>query len=126
MNGRLNCLLEEYFSNRSSFLGDNKKQVHMEGYAVTAQCMALVRDNCLIPTKDAPELGYIRESSDKQYVPDVYYKVSEEFKCPTLKVHRHLFVVLLSSKGNQGQRLTFISLCFCLITTRKFYFYLIW
>lgn len=47
----------------------------MEGYAVSAQCMALVRDDCLIPTRDAPELGYIRESSDKQYVPDVYYKV---------------------------------------------------
>lgn len=40
------------------------------------QCMALVRDNCLVPTKDAPELGYVRESSDRQYVPDVYYKVS--------------------------------------------------
>jgi len=48
----------------------------MEGYAVSAQCMALVRDNCLIPTKDAPELGYVRESTDKQYVPDVFYKVS--------------------------------------------------
>lgn len=55
--------------------GDKLKQVHMEGYAVSAQCMALVRDDCLIPTRDAPELGYIRESSDKQYVPDVYYKV---------------------------------------------------
>lgn len=48
----------------------------MEGYAVSAQCMALVRDNCLLPTKDAPELGYVRESTDKQFVPDVYYKVS--------------------------------------------------
>lgn len=48
----------------------------MEGYAVSGQCMALVRDNCLVPTKDAPELGYVRESSDKQFVPDVYYKVS--------------------------------------------------
>lgn len=48
----------------------------MEGYAVSAQCMALVRDHCLVPTKDAPELGYVRESSDKQFVPDVYYKVS--------------------------------------------------
>lgn len=57
--------------------GDASQQVHMEGYAVSAQCMALVRDNCLVPTKDAPELGYIRESTDKQYVPDVYYKVSE-------------------------------------------------
>lgn len=47
----------------------------MEGYQVSNQCMALVRDNCLVPTKDAPDLGYVRESSDKQYVPDVYYKV---------------------------------------------------
>jgi nuclear protein localization family protein 4 len=48
----------------------------MEGYGVSNQCMALVRDNCLIPTKDAPELGYVKESTDKQFVPDVYYKVS--------------------------------------------------
>lgn len=61
------------------FAGDDKNQIHMEGYAVSAQCMALVRDDCLVPTKDAPELGYIRESTDKQYVPDVYYKVSGEF-----------------------------------------------
>lgn len=53
----------------------------MEGYAVSGQCMALVRDDCLVPTKDAPELGYIRESSDKQFVPDVYYKVSNPFLC---------------------------------------------
>lgn len=56
--------------------GDEKCQVHMEGYSVSNQCMALVKDDCLVPTKDVPELGFIRESSDKQYVPDVYYKVS--------------------------------------------------
>lgn len=55
----------------------------MEGYAVSGQCMALVRDNCLVPTKDAPELGYIRESTDKQFVPDVYYKVSQAFFSPS-------------------------------------------
>jgi len=58
------------------FAGDKENQIHMEGYQVSAQCMALVRDNCLYPTKDAPELGYVRESNDKQYVPDVFYKVS--------------------------------------------------
>jgi nuclear protein localization protein 4 homolog len=52
----------------------------MEGYQVSAQCMALVRDNCLLPTKDAPELGYVRESTDKQYVPDVFYKVSRKWE----------------------------------------------
>lgn len=51
----------------------------MEGYQVSNQCMALVRDNCLLPTKDVPELGYVRESTDKQYVPDVYYKVRNNF-----------------------------------------------
>lgn len=39
------------------------------------QCMALVRDECLLPCRDAPELGYAKESSSEQYVPDVFYKV---------------------------------------------------
>ena len=37
--------------------------------------MSLVRDDCLLPTLDAKELGYIRESSPQQYVADVLYKV---------------------------------------------------
>lgn len=49
----------------------------MEGYQVSGQCMALVRDGCLVPTKDAPELGYIAESTDKKFVPDVFYKVKK-------------------------------------------------
>ena len=37
--------------------------------------MALVQDDILVPTKDEPGLGYVRESSSQQYVPDVFYKV---------------------------------------------------
>lgn len=59
--------------------GDSQNQVHMEGYQVSNQCMALVRDNCLIPTRDAPELGYIRESTNEQYVPDVFFKEKDEY-----------------------------------------------
>ncbi|XP_012147513.1 nuclear protein localization 4 isoform X2 [Megachile rotundata] len=59
--------------------GDDKNQVHMEGYQVSNQCMALVRDGCLVPTKDAPELGYVIESTDKQYVPDVFYKEKDSY-----------------------------------------------
>lgn len=51
-------------------------QVHMEGYQVSNQCQSVVRDKCLIPTKDAPELAYIKESTAEQYVPDVYFKAS--------------------------------------------------
>lgn len=70
----------------------------MEGYQVSAQCMALVRDNCLVPTKDAPELGFVRESSEKQYVPDVFYKVSpNENACSCVFVAFPLFFVSFHS-----------------------------
>ena len=39
--------------------------------------MALVRDDCFVPTLDAPELGYVRESTPEQLVPDVFYKVAK-------------------------------------------------
>ena len=41
--------------------------------------MALVKDKILLPTRDAPELGYIKESSDEQYVPDVYFTAKDEY-----------------------------------------------
>lgn len=75
--------------------GDKTNQVHMEGYQVSNQCMALVRDNCLLPTKDAPELGYVRESSDKQYVPDVYYKEKDSYGNEVSKIARPLPVEYL-------------------------------
>ena len=50
-------------------------QVHMEGYQVSHQCEALVSSNCLLPTLDCPQLAYVKESSAKQYVPDVFFKV---------------------------------------------------
>lgn len=55
--------------------GGPDNQVHFEGYQVSNQCMALVRDECLLPCKDAPELGFAKESCPEQYVPDVFYKV---------------------------------------------------
>lgn len=59
--------------------GDKENQVHMEGYQVSNQSMVLVRDGCLVPTRDAPELAYVRESSTKQYVPDVFFKEKDEY-----------------------------------------------
>uniref|UniRef100_A0A6P7FF04 Nuclear protein localization protein 4 homolog n=1 Tax=Diabrotica virgifera virgifera TaxID=50390 RepID=A0A6P7FF04_DIAVI len=75
--------------------GDKTNQVHMEGYQVSNQCMALVRDNCLLPTKDCPELGYVRESSDKQYVPDVYYKEKDSYGNEVSRLARPLPVEYL-------------------------------
>ena len=56
-------------------VGDQENHIHFDGYQVSNQCMALVADDCLIPTRDAPELGYVKESTNEQYVPDVFYKV---------------------------------------------------
>lgn len=65
-------------------VGGPDNQVHFEGYQVSNQCMALVRDECLLPCKDAPELGFAKESSPEQYVPDVFYKVGLQPHCSSL------------------------------------------
>jgi nuclear protein localization family protein 4 len=66
-------------------VGDSTNQIHFEGYQVSNQCMALVQDECFVPTKDAPELGYVIESSNEQYVPDVFYKVSSTCQMSTAR-----------------------------------------
>ncbi|KPJ03663.1 Nuclear protein localization protein 4-like [Papilio xuthus] len=72
--------------------GDSEKQVHLEGYQVSGQCQALVRDGILLPTRDAPELGYIRDCSAQHYVPDVYYKVRRP---RPLLVPRHTGLIIV-------------------------------
>lgn len=75
--------------------GDQSGQIHFEGYQVSNVCMALVRDDCLIPTKDAPELGYIKESANEQYVPDVFYKDKDEYGNEVTQLARPLPVEYL-------------------------------
>jgi nuclear protein localization family protein 4 len=57
--------------------------------------MGLVKDTCLLPTRDAPELGYVKESSDKQYVPDVFYKQKDEYGNEVTRLARPLPVEYL-------------------------------
>ncbi|XP_003399190.1 nuclear protein localization protein 4 homolog [Bombus terrestris] len=108
------CIMAGYFQNKypnpcrfspnnyfgSKFVtvcvtGDEKNQIHMEGYQVSNQCMALVRDSCFVPTKDAPELGYVIESTDKQYVPDVFYKEKDSYGNEVSRLARPLPVEYL-------------------------------
>ena len=70
-----------------SRLGDADNHIHFDGYQVSNQCMALVANDCLIPTRDAPELGYVKGSTNEQYVPDVFYKVRLVY---TSYLHSHL------------------------------------
>jgi len=75
--------------------GNSENEIHMEGYQVSNQCMALVKDEILVPTKDAPELGYVIESSDDKYVPDVFFKEMDKYKNEIKKVGRPLPVEYL-------------------------------
>lgn len=84
---------EGYFGSKFGTVcvtGDKENKIHMEAYQVSNQCMALVKDGCMIPTKDAPELGYIKKSSPTQYVPDVYYKIVDEYKNEKTQLARPL------------------------------------
>ena len=57
--------------------------------------MALVRENILVPTKDAPELGYVKESSSHQYVPDVFFTEGDKYGNEVTKLARPLPVLYL-------------------------------
>lgn len=70
--------------------GDIENQIHMEGYQVSNQCMALVRDGCLVPTKDAPELAYVKETTKEQYVPDVFFTEKDKFNNEIKQIARLL------------------------------------
>ena len=59
--------------------GHSEKQISFDGWQVSNQCMALVQDDILVPTKDEPGLGYVRESSSQQYVPDVFYTDKDSY-----------------------------------------------
>nr|CAB3264426.1 nuclear protein localization protein 4 homolog [Phallusia mammillata] len=70
--------------------GDKDYQISFEGYQVSNQGMSLVADDCLIPTIDAPELGYVRESSPELFVADVYYKEKDDYGNEVTKLARPL------------------------------------
>ena len=75
--------------------GDTQHQIHFEGYQVSNQCVSLVRDNCLIPCVDAPELAYIKHSSDAQFIPDVYFREKDKYGNEVTKIARPLPVEYL-------------------------------
>ena len=62
---------------------------------VSNQCMSLVKDNILVPTKDAPELAYVIESSEEKYVPDVFFMEMDKYKNEIKKIGRPLPVEYL-------------------------------
>ncbi|CAH8645962.1 unnamed protein product [Dicrocoelium dendriticum] len=75
--------------------GDSSNEIHFEAYQVTNQAMALARDNILVPTYDAPEFGYIRETTKEQFVPEVFYTMKDKYGNRVTRVARPLPVEYL-------------------------------
>uniref|UniRef100_A0A1I8FLK0 NPL4 domain-containing protein n=1 Tax=Macrostomum lignano TaxID=282301 RepID=A0A1I8FLK0_9PLAT len=60
--------------------GDQTNQIAPTAYQLSNQGMALVRDEILVPTFDAPELAWCRErTKDGQFAPDVFYSGTNEY-----------------------------------------------
>ena len=99
---------------------------------VSNQCMALVRDDCLVPTLDDPSLGYVKESSSSQYVPDVFYKVLHKLHChktprsfsmfkPLDGLHAIMMTPVSDRNDHQIDRIvTESDYCDCSISSRGF------
>nr|CAH8861883.1 unnamed protein product [Trichobilharzia regenti] len=74
---------------------DASNHIHFEAYQVSNQAMALEKDNILVPTYDAPELGYIRETTREQFVPEVFYATNDKYGNCVTRVARPLPVEFL-------------------------------
>ncbi|CAH8616468.1 unnamed protein product [Schistosoma haematobium] len=75
--------------------GDASNHIHFEAYQVSNQAMALVKDNILVPTYDAPELGYVKETTKEQFVPEVFYATKDKYGNRVTRVARPLPVEFL-------------------------------
>jgi len=75
--------------------GNAQNEIEMQAYQVSNQCMALVRDQILLPAKEHPGMAYVKVSSAEQYVPDVFFREEDEYKNTVTKEARPLPVEYL-------------------------------
>ena len=59
--------------------GNSSNTIEMFAYQVSNQCMALVRDNILLPAREHPGLAYVKISTAEQFVPDVFFREKDEY-----------------------------------------------
>ncbi|KAL7055761.1 hypothetical protein AAHC03_022652 [Spirometra sp. Aus1] len=75
--------------------GGPENQISFEAYQVSNVAMSLQRANILLPTYDAPELGYIRDTTKEQFVPDVFYSSKDKYGNTVTNIGRPLPVEYL-------------------------------
>ena len=50
----------------------------------------MATDGTIVPTLDAPEFGYTRETSDSLFCPDIFYRQKDEYGNDVTKIGRPL------------------------------------
>jgi len=58
--------------------GDENEDVAIFAYQVSNACMAMVRDN-IVDACTEPSLMLVRETTNEQYIPDVFYKYKNKY-----------------------------------------------
>ena len=51
---------------------------------------SLATDGTIVPTLDAPEFGYTRETTDSLFCPDIFYRQKDEYGNDVTKIGRPL------------------------------------
>jgi len=80
--------------------GKDDGQIDFRGYQVSNQGQSLATDGTIVPTLDAPEFGYTRETSDSLFCPDIFYRQKDEYGNDVTKIGRPLPIeYLLTDMG---------------------------
>ena len=83
-----------------------KTQPKLTGQFFQGQSLAV--DGTIVPTVDAPEFGYTRESTDTLYCPDVFYREKDEYGNNVTKIGRPLPIEYLLTDVSVFQNMDFI------------------
>ncbi|CAG0914058.1 unnamed protein product [Notodromas monacha] len=70
--------------------GNDEHQIHLDGYQISDQGMGLVKHECIVPTKDVPQLAYVLKSTSEKYVPDVFYRMKDKYGNHITRIGRPL------------------------------------
>jgi len=80
--------------------GKENGEIDFRGYQISNQGQALAVDGTIVPTIDAPEYGYTRETTDELYCPDIFYREKDEYGNSVTKIGRPLPIeYLLTDMG---------------------------
>jgi len=80
--------------------GGTDNQIGFNGYQASNQCMDLVRGRVIIPTLDAPELAFCKDSDDELLIPEVFYSGKDEYGNEVKKEAKPMPVEYLISDMN--------------------------